>query len=123
MIELLEDMPEGTVGFRAAGKVSADDYRQVLEPALKAATDSGEVRMLYVLESDFDMTPGATLQDARTGIAAYSHHSTWKRTAIVTDTAWVVKSLHAFEWMFPGELAVFPLTDVDAAKHWVADPA
>ena len=37
MIERIGDMPEGTVGFRANGKVTADDYKQVLEPGLLEA--------------------------------------------------------------------------------------
>ena len=28
MIEPIEDMPKGTVGFRATGHVTADDYRE-----------------------------------------------------------------------------------------------
>ena len=33
MIEPIEDMPKGTVGFRATGHVTADDYREVLSAA------------------------------------------------------------------------------------------
>ena len=34
MIELLTDMPEGVLGFRAAGQIAADDYTEVLKPAI-----------------------------------------------------------------------------------------
>ncbi len=47
MVEVVPDMPEGTLGFRAAGPLTAEDYREVLVPALKAAVDSGNgVRLL-----------------------------------------------------------------------------
>lgn len=120
MIELLEDMPEGTIGFRATGEVTADDYRQVLEPAVKKAVEAGEVRMLYMLDGDFKLSAGASLQDTRTGIVAYIHHSEWKKSAIVTDAEWLVKSMHAFGWMVPGELEVFPVAELDKAKEWLS---
>ncbi len=47
MVERIEDMPAGTVGFRASGKLTRDDYRQVMEPDLRAAADAGEIRMLF----------------------------------------------------------------------------
>jgi hypothetical protein len=48
MIERLDDMPAGVIGIRASGKLTKDDYRDGLEPALKEATDSGEARVLFV---------------------------------------------------------------------------
>ena len=38
MIERIADMPTGTVGLRAAGTLSKDDYREQLD-------DPGEVRV------------------------------------------------------------------------------
>jgi len=32
MIERIEDMPAGTVGLRASGRLTREDYRKVLEP-------------------------------------------------------------------------------------------
>ena len=56
MVERIEDMPAGTIGFRASGKLTPEDYREVLVPTLRGAVDSGEVRMLFVL-SDFVPAP------------------------------------------------------------------
>ena len=123
MIEQLNDMPDGTIGFRATGKITADDYREVLEPTIRSAIGSGEIRMLYMLEGDFEITPAASLQDARTGLTAYTHHAAWKKTAIVTDAGWLVKSLHAFAWMVPGAIEVFPIADFDRAKDWLTADA
>jgi hypothetical protein len=41
MIERIDDMPAGTIGFKADGKLTRDDYRNVLEPVLRAAAESG----------------------------------------------------------------------------------
>jgi hypothetical protein len=38
MLTILDDMPSGVLGVQASGKLTADDYTQVLGPAIKAAT-------------------------------------------------------------------------------------
>lgn len=121
MIERLQDVPAGVVGFRALGEVTADDYRDVLEPALRAAAEAGEIRLLYVLDPEFKMDAGAIVQDAKTGLdLGIGHHSAWKRTAVVTDIDWIAKAIRMFAWMTPGEVAVFDPAQLDAAKAWVA---
>jgi hypothetical protein len=32
LIENVTDLPPGTIGFRASGKISSDEYRQLMEP-------------------------------------------------------------------------------------------
>jgi hypothetical protein len=41
VIELLTDMPSGTVGFRVAGEVEREDYDDVLTPELTARSRLG----------------------------------------------------------------------------------
>ena len=121
MIKRIDGVPAGVTALRADGEVSSDDYKQVLEPALGAAAESGEIRLLYVLGPDFEMRPAAMAQDAKVGLGiGLGHHSAWKRTAIVTDADWVAHSVRAFAWMMPGEVRVFALAEEDAATSWVA---
>lgn len=121
MIERMDDAPDGVIGLRASGEVTADDYRRVLEPALAAGADAGEIRFLYVLDDDFSMSAGAVAQDAKVGIAlGAGHHSAWTRTAIVTDSGRLSGAIHAFGWMLPGDVRVFGLAQMDAARDWVA---
>jgi hypothetical protein len=69
VIARTNDMPAGIVGLRASGKLTRADYREVLEPALREAVDSGEVRVLFVL-TDFDgIEPGAWIDDVKTGLS------------------------------------------------------
>lgn len=42
MIKRIEEMPAGTVGLRANGKLGKEDYRAVLEPALAEGVAFGE---------------------------------------------------------------------------------
>src|SRR5215468_6273148 len=110
MIHQITEMPEGTIGFRAHGAVTRDDYRDVLEPALRGAAETGEIRLLFAMERDVEMKAGAMLEDAKTGLGlGIGHHSAWKRTAVVTDADWVANAMQMFAWMAPGDVRVFPL--------------
>jgi len=121
MVERIEDMPDGTVGFEASGKLMQSDYREVLEPTLREAAEAGEIRMLFRL-TDFDgLEPAAWFDDFKTGLGlGLGHHSAWKRSAIVTDVEWIGKAFKLFAWMTPGEVEVFDLDQLDEAKSWVA---
>lgn len=121
MVQRIENMPAGTIGFDASGKLTQSDYREVLEPTLREAAEAGEIRMLFRL-TDFDgLEPAAWFDDFKTGLGlGLGHHSAWKRSAIVTDVEWVGKAFKLFAWMTPGEVEVFGLDQLDEAKSWVA---
>jgi hypothetical protein len=121
MVERVEDMPAGTVGFRASGKLTRADYRQVMEPDLRAAAERGEIRMLFELTSFDGLEPAAWFEDMKTGLGlGVGHHSAWKRSAIVTDVEWIAKAFRLFEWMTPGEVEIYGLDRLEDAKRWVA---
>ena len=70
MIERIEEMPAGTIGLRASGKLTREDYQGVLEPALQEGVESGELRLLFAMP-DFDgLEPGAVIDDIETGLRA-----------------------------------------------------
>jgi hypothetical protein len=121
MIEPLEGMPPGTTGFRASGRVTGDEYRDILLPAIRDAAESGEIRLVFAIGADFEeFEPGALWEDTKVGVRfGLGHHSAWKRCALVTDVEWIVKAFHVFAWMAPGEVRTFGQDEVDAAKDWV----
>ncbi len=120
MIKQIEGMPEGTIGFEASGKLSREDYRDVLEPVLRKAAESGEIRMLFKLSDLHGLEPGAWYQDVKTGLGlGFGHLKAWKRSAIVTNVDWVGKAFEWFAWMTPGEVKVYRLDQEDDARAWV----
>jgi hypothetical protein len=120
MLERIEEMPAGTVGFSASGTLSRADYSEVLEPALREASASGEIRMLFRLTDFHGLEPGAWFQDVKTGLGlGIGHHSAWKRSAIVTDVDWIGKAYQFFAWMTPGEVKVYGLEGLEEAKTWL----
>lgn len=121
MIERIDDMPPGTIGFSANGKLTRDDYRNVLEPVLHEAAEAGEIRMLFTLTAFEGLEPAAWFDDIKTGLGlGIGHHSAWKRSAIVTDVDWIGKAYRMFAWMTPGEVKVYELDQLEEAKNWVA---
>ena len=52
MIKEMSDMPAGVIGFEASGKMQAEDYRDVVLPALERAAASGEVKTFALAQRD-----------------------------------------------------------------------
>jgi len=118
MISQLQGLPEGVIGFEASGKIAAEDYRDVVVPALEQAAGAGNVRFVIIMR-DFDgITGGALCQDLKMGI---EHLRSWKRIALVTDIDWMTHLTSLFGWMTPGEAKTFPLDHQEEAIRWVAE--
>jgi hypothetical protein len=122
VIEQIQEMPAGTIGFEFSGEVSRDEYRAVLEPPLRQAVEAGEVRLLLQTAADFDgMGIGARIEDAKANLQlGAAHLRAWKRVAIVTDSGWVRSTQTLWSHLVPVEMKVFPLAESDAARSWVA---
>ena len=58
MVERIEEMPAGTIGFKVVEELTGADYRERIEPALTEAAESGEVRLLFEIDSGFGMDAG-----------------------------------------------------------------
>ena len=104
MIQVISNMPVGTIGLRASGKVSEEDYRDVLVPTINAAMEQGKVRLLYVLEDEAGYKPGAVWADTKMW---FKNLKGWERLAIVSDADWLENAVKAFGWLMPGEVKVF----------------
>jgi hypothetical protein len=121
MIELLPDMPEGVTGIRVSGRLRGDDLRD-FRPAMEEMLNTGEIRIVEVIAPDYEgFGPGGFVEDLKLGFGSVlSHHSAFRRIAVVSDKDWVTHVLHALAWMIPGDLAVFGLDELERAKEWAA---
>lgn len=119
MITVLSGLADGVVGFEAIGEVTARDYLEVLDPAVRSAiAEHGDISVLYVLGPAFTgYSGGAMWQDAVEGTDHFAH---WKRIGVVTDTPWVAHTVHAFSWMMPARIQIFAVEDRVMAEAWVA---
>jgi len=117
MIKELSGLPAGVIGFETTGQLSAEDYRDVVLPALERAAAGGEVRFVVVIGEFHGMSGGALWQDLKVGV---EHFRAWKRIAVVTDIEWMEYMITLFGWMTPGEVRHFPLAQRDEAIAWAA---
>jgi hypothetical protein len=119
MLRLLDGLPANVLGVEATGKVTDDDYEQVLVPAVQELRSRHErIRFLYILGEDFGgWTLGAMWQDAKLGL---KDPRAWERIAVVADEDWVQHMVKAFGWVIPGEVRAFGLDALETAKEWVA---
>ena len=54
MLEPLTDLPDGVIGFTAVGKLQAEDYRDVLVPAItEVLADGRKVRIVLVFAAAY----------------------------------------------------------------------
>jgi hypothetical protein len=53
VVERIADMPAGTLGFRISGKISRDEYFQMLDPVRELLERGEKVSFLVQTEPDF----------------------------------------------------------------------
>src|SRR5262245_51159685 len=125
MAEVLPDMPAGTLGFRISGKLTREDYVEVLVPPLRRAVKEGtRLRVLYAIGPELHMEPGALWQDMKLEIdLGIRNRDAWERIAVVTDLDWLWRAFGLFSWMVPGEMRMFHERELAQAKAWLTEQA
>jgi hypothetical protein len=114
-------MPAGSLGFLASGKLTRDEYHQMLEPILEVLDrEAGD--LVFATADDFSgLDLGALWEDVKTaGTIGLKHRAAWRRFALVTDKDWMRHAISGFGWLSPGALRVFEPDALDDAKAWVA---
>ena len=114
MIELIEDLPRHVVGISVKGRVTSEECREILAPAIaKSLRWRDNIRLYYELGSRF---PGSGWDDLDLG---FEHASRCERIAIVTDIAWVRLTVKAIRFLIPGEIRVFDTSEAEEARAWI----
>ena len=122
MFEILDQSTSDTVGFKASGKVSAQDYESVLARIDSAIAGNDEINLLILVE-DFHGWDGldAAKADFRFGKGEYRNV---RRCAFVSDKnwhKWVVRLIDPFTRRT--EEKYFELEELDEAWAWCKDRA
>jgi hypothetical protein len=118
MIEAMSGFPEYVVAMEAVGEVDADDYKNVLIPAVEEKLRSyDKIRFLYVLGDRFTGYRGSAMwEDTKLGL---EHFNKWERCAVVSDHDWIRHGIKALGWLIPGQVRVYPLAERDDAEAWI----
>lgn len=123
MIERLGDVPEGVIGVRASGTLTAQDYASVVDPLVDELTREGRRgRFLIEVAPDYrGLTPAALADDLRQGLRALP---SFDACAVVTDVAWIRRATAVAAAVMPYPLRAFRGHQRAAAQAWlVALPA
>lgn len=118
MIETVPGAPDGVYAFKVVGEITADDYRDVLNPQIEALAEGSGVRCVCVLDDAWTgMSAGAVWEDAKLGI---NHLTKFERIAVVTNRDWIENVTNAFAKLFPNTAKVFDLDQRNEAMFWAA---
>jgi hypothetical protein len=118
MFKLIEGLPPDVLAIEASGQVTYQDYRDTLTPKAEALMTNGPIRMLYLIGEDFTgFEPGGLWGD---GVFGLRHWHDFSHVAVVTDHPWLSAMVNMFKPFFHGEVRLFGLDQLPAAKDWVS---
>jgi hypothetical protein len=119
VLERIPDLPDSVVGIKASAEVTADDYKNVLLPAVETALEGQhKLRFLFVIDDDVTgLTAGAAWQDTKVGLG---HYTRWEKVAVCTNREWLRYSVDIFGYLVPGEVKAFTLAEEANARTWVS---
>jgi hypothetical protein len=118
MFTPIAEMPRGAIGVSASGRVTAEDRRTVLEPAIASALAAGgKLKLLYVAGPDFTGYEDETPWDE--AVFGTRHFFDFERIAFVADEGLHPVAVRALAGIMPAELRVFGTGEIEAAKGWL----
>jgi hypothetical protein len=105
MIQILKDLPDNVLGVLVRGRVTNEECRKVLRPAIELSLKKYDnARLYYEIACRF---PGAGWGDLELGL---DQMPKWERIAIVTDTARVRQTVSALG-LFMASVRAFTRTN------------
>ena len=120
MIERLNDLPAGTVGFRCSDRLSGNDVEEVVAPAIRAAVaEYDHIKALLCFDSSFEgFSFSAAWDEAGLGLRYWDG---FERVAVVTDLAWMRNGLRALAVLLPCPLRLFSAAEDANARRWLSE--
>jgi hypothetical protein len=117
VIEIVAGLPKNVVGIAVSGRLTMQDCRDILMPAMKRSLKYCEkIRLYYELGSRF---PGAGWDDLELGLEDFSR---CERVAIVSDIGWVRQTVKAVRFLIPSEIRVFATVQAEEGRAWITAP-
>ena len=120
MIEITSGMPDNILAVTAHGMVTAQDYENILLPALEEALKRHKkIRFLFRTGEDFSgYTAGAMWDDAKLGV---QHLTAFEKIAVVSDVPWLVQTVRFFRFFVPCPVTVFSSENLRDAEAWICE--
>ncbi len=104
------------VTVRATGKLTQEDYDQLIPVWERVIEEEGPMRMLLVMADFHGWEPGAAWDDFR---FAAGHSSKVNRVAMVGEKKWQEWLAKLGSVFLPERVRYFDLAELPDAEHWV----
>lgn len=118
MFKFIDGLPSDVLAVEAKGQITHDDYRTALIPKAEVMMAKGPIKMLYLVGEAFTGFDLEALWDD--GAFGLKHWHDFSRIAVVTDHTWVRAMVSMFTPFFRGEVHLFRLSQLPAAKDWIS---
>ncbi|AYF44072.1 SpoIIAA-like protein [Halobacteriovorax sp. BALOs_7] len=120
MLKIMQGLPDSIVGIEGSGKITKNDYIDVLEPILDEALEKEEkVSLLFYLNENYEgYTPGAVFEDTAMGV---KYFNVMKRCAVVTDSPLITGAVNLFAPIIPIDFKSFKISELSKAKMWLGE--
>lgn len=118
MIELLPESNGNILIFSAKGKLTDQDYKEVLIPQMESIIRKyGKARLLLDMGDEFHgWEIGALWDDAYFGIA---HRKDFEKMGVIGGPKWVEWGMKIAALAISGELRSFSLDEREEAMRWI----
>lgn len=123
MVQEVPPTVPGVLAFVISGRLTQADYQDVLVPPIRATIERREpIKVLAVIEGFEGLEAGGLLEELRAaGKLGSSQDTLASFFAVVSDIAWVRRSIALFGRLAPGELRVFTTAQRPDAESWLAN--
>lgn len=118
MFQIMPESESKIIGLRATGKLTDQDYQEVLIPNLeRLIKQHGKIRLLCFMDEDFTgLEPGALWDDAK---FFFPHKDDFEKMAVVGGPKWIGLIMKLFGPLMKGEMQTFPTDQLSKAWDWI----
>lgn len=119
MFEILEESHGNVLGVRASGKLTKEDYDEILIPRVEAIYgEEGKVHLLFYMDEDFKgWEPMAMVEDFKVGIGKYGND--FDKFALVGGPEWVKLLMDLDSFLIKAEIKIFAVDQLGEAWDWL----
>ena len=120
MIQLIESLPSGTLGFSCSGRLSGEEMQRRVIPSIEGALlEFDHVKVMVVFEPSFEgLSLEAVWDDTNFGLR---HWDGLEKLAVVTNLGWVRNGMRALAVLLPCPVHLFSLEEQDNARRWLSE--
>ncbi len=118
MIQIMPESGGKIIGLKPYGKLTDQDYQEVLIPTLETLIKQhGKIRLLCLLDEGFEgMEAGAMWDDAKFYLP---HRNDFEKMAIVGGPQWVQLAMKIFAPLMQGDTKLFAVEQLSEAWEWI----